>query len=132
MLERASTGLGAAASETERSGVCTVTFAAAVLLAGVGSAVVERMLTDSVMTVPFAVAAFTWTMKEKVAVLPLFIFVVRVQVVVPVPPTATPAQFHVPVPPVCAAETNVVFGGVAMATEGGGAVLGPLLMTATA
>lgn len=59
----------------------------------------------------------------------LFISVARVQVVKPAEPTAGFVQFHVPVPPVIAIETNVVFAGVVSVTEGAVAVFGPLLIT---
>ncbi len=115
----------------ERSATRTVTETLAVLFAGVGSAVVELMLTVLVMMVPSAVAASTWTTTVKVAVLPLPMFAERVQVLVPVPPTGGFTQFQVPVPPVIAAETKVVLAGVVIVNTGLLAVFGPLFLTVT-
>jgi hypothetical protein len=130
MFLPAPTGFGAAACVIDRSAALTVTEAVAVLFAGVGSVVVELIVTVS-LKVPFGAVPVTSTTTENVAVLPLAIFAVRVRVMAPVPPTPGDPRFHVPVPPVLAAETKVVLAGVLVVTTGALAVFAPLLITVT-
>lgn len=110
-----------------KSADVTVTLVVAVLLAGVGSVVVDELtVTELDITVLPGVAALTATVKMKVLVPPLARVVLSVQVTLPVPPTAGVVQFQVPTP---VRETNVVFVGVACTHVGIAAPLGPLFVT---
>src|ERR1700733_8065001 len=110
-----------------KSADVTVTLVVAVLLAGVGSVVVDELtVTELDITVFPGVAAFTATVKTKVLVPPLAIAALSVQVTLPVPPTAGVVQFQVPKP---VRDTNVVFVGVACTHFGIARLLGPLFET---
>jgi hypothetical protein len=68
MFAPVATGLGAAVSVTERSGVCTVTLAVGEFAVTVFAPLAWAV---SAITVPFGVPALTVTMTVNVVVLPL-------------------------------------------------------------
>src|SRR5713101_1931001 len=110
MLFPAITGSGLSALVIDRSAlVPTAMLELALLLAGLGSAVVEATVAVSLMRVPTGVLLFTLTVRTKVALTPLF-KVAIVHVMAPAPPTAgvTHAQ-----PTGVGRDTKVVLAGVA-------------------
>ena len=119
--------MGEATFVTVKSGavVPTTVVAVALLLAEFGSAAEEPTAAVSVMTVPFAVPAFTFTTKLKVAELSPAMFTL-LQTTLPVPPTGGVRQLH---PAGTAMDTNVVFAGTVATMVALSAALGPLLVT---
>src|SRR5882672_2133971 len=121
MLLPASTGTGLAEFVTDRSdesATCTLT--EALLLAAVGSLVVDETESVCVMVVPAATFAFTVTTKVKFAVVLAGIATVSVQVSV--------ARTHVhPAGPV--SDTEAVFAGSVSVNTGALAATGPPLVT---
>jgi hypothetical protein len=112
-----------------RSAELTVTELVAVLFPGVGSEVVELMVTDPAITVPPAVPASTLTTSVKVlnaAPAAVVRLTPSVQVTFPVPPTAGLVHVH---PVAGVTETKVVFVGVACTHFGTAAEFGPALAT---
>jgi len=105
--------------------VPTTVDALAVLFAELGSDTDELTVAVSVITVPFAVPAFTFTIIEKVAaVLPGILS--SVHTTLPVPPLPGVVQVQ---PAGAEMETSVVFAGIASASVALSAALGPLLVT---
>ena len=99
------------------------------LFPGVGSVVVELMVTEPEITVLPAVAAFTFTTRVKVRLarlVPVARLLPSVQVTFPVPLTAGFVQVH---PAGGATDWNVVLAGVACTHWGTAAVFGPLFLT---
>jgi hypothetical protein len=97
----------------------------ALLLVGLGSGVVELMLSVSEMTVPEAVPAVTCKIGAKVAV-PPEAKVAMVHVMAPVAPAAGFVQAH---PDGVAMETKVVFVGSVSVKLTFAAAAGPLFET---
>jgi hypothetical protein len=95
-----------------------------VLLAEFGSLTEELTDTVSVITVPFAAAAFTFVTSEKVAAVPPAIFR-SVQTTFPVLPTGGVVQVQ---PTAADIETKVVLVGTASTKTALSAALGPLLV----
>ena len=124
MLEPAITGFGDALLVTVSSPLAvvpTMVFTVAVLLAELGSLAVELTEAVSVITVPFAVPAFTFTIREKVA---------------EVPPTRLTIEHTTLLDPVlqvqpegAAIETNVVLAGIVATRVALSPALGPLSVT---
>jgi hypothetical protein len=105
--------------------VPTIVDALAVLFAELGSLTEELTVAVSVITVPFAVPAFTLTIIENAAaVLPDMLTVVHTTL--PVLPTGGALQLQ---PAGTAMETKVVPAGTASINDGLSAALGPLLVT---
>src|ERR1022692_1981643 len=129
MLLPARTGFGEAALVTVSSPpavVPTTVDAVALLLVEMGSLVDELAVAVSAITVPFAVAAFTFTIIEKLAaVLPARLNVL--QTTLPVPSTPEVRQVQ---PAGADMETSVVFAGTASTRATLSAALGPLFVTA--
>ena len=99
--------------------------AEAVLLLEFGSLTDELTVAVSVITVPLAVPAFTFTTIEKVAaVLPTMLRLVHTTL--PVPPTPGVVQVQ---PAGADIERKVVFAGTASTNVALSAALGPLLVT---
>ena len=124
----ATTGFGEAEFVTVSSApavVPTTVDAEAVLLVEFGSVTDELTVAVSVITVPFAVPEFTFTIIEKVAAVPPAMLR-SVQTTLPVPPPAGVTQLQ---PAGAATETNVVFAGTASTSVALSAALGPLLVT---
>ena len=125
ILLPAVTGLGAPVFVTARSQVVvTVVLVVVLLLAELGSLVVEETVEVAVMEATVTVdATFTTTMMsadEPEAKL------VSVQVTLPVPPTAGAVQDQ---PTGAETEAKVVLAGVASTKETAAAAAGPLLVT---
>ncbi len=124
MLEPAITGFGDALLVTVSSppaAVPTMVLSIAVLLAELGSLAVELTEAVSVITVPFAVPAFTFTIRENVA---------------EVPPTRLTIEHTTLLDPVlqvqpegAAIETNVVLAGIVATRVALSPALGPLSVT---
>ena len=110
MLFPACTGFGEATFVTVKSGavVPTTVVAVAVLFAEFGSRADELADTLSVITVPFAVPAFTLTTNVKVAAVDPAMLA-SVQTTLPVPPAPELRQLQ---PAGAAIETIVVFAGI--------------------
>src|SRR5216684_2975152 len=127
MLPPATTGFGEATLVTVSSAtavVPTTVDAVALLLVEFGSLTDELTVAVSVITVPFAVPAFTFTIIEKLAtVLPNMFNVV--QRTLPVPPAAGVKQVQ---PAGADMETKTVFAGTASTSVALSAALGPLLV----
>src|ERR1041385_264606 len=115
MLAPATTGSGESVLVTERSAwVLTVVVAVAVLVEGVGSAVVLAAVAEFVIVAPLAVLEFTFTTIVKTAVSALATVALE-KTTLPVAPTAGAEVLH-PVPVVTVADTNVAFAGTASVT----------------
>jgi uncharacterized membrane protein YccF (DUF307 family) len=96
-------------------------FTVAVLLAELGSLAVELTEAVSVITVPFAVAAFTFTIRENVAeVPPTRLTIEQTTLLDPL------MQVH---PEGAAIETNVVLAGIVATRVALSPALGPLSVT---
>lgn len=104
--------------------VATTSAAVAVLLARLGSVVDELTVAVSLIAVPAAVPAFTFTATVKLAVPGAKLG--SVQVMVPVAPTAGLVHDH---PTGKVTDWKVVFGGVLSLRLAVVAVLGPALVT---
>lgn len=108
----ASTGFGFSEMLTAMSAwlaCATVTFAVALLFAGLGSVMEEEPMSVSVMTVPVAVPAFTLVTRVNEPLEPTA-RVAMLHVMVPVPPTGGVVQLQ---EPGLARDTNVVLVGTA-------------------
>ena len=127
MFERASTIAEPGVFVTERSGVCTVTLAVAVLLAAFGSVPVSLTDTELAIVDPFVAAAVTATTTVKVEDPPAANVAFAVHVIVPVPPTAGVAGQVQPAGIVI--DWNVVFVGVVSVRVAPTAAVVPLLVT---
>ena len=124
----AATDVGVAVLVVIRSAwvaVATTSAAVAVLLAELGSVVVELTVAVSLIAVPAAVPAATPTITGKLAVPVAKLGLV--QVMLPVPPAVGSMQDHPP--GIGVNDTNVVFGGVVSVKLTPVAVLGPALRT---
>ena len=119
-------GGGSIVSDALRvSDVATTSLAVALLFAVLGSVVLELMVAVSLMAVPAAVPAVTFTTTGKLAVPTAKLGLV--QVMVPAAPTAGRVQDHpVGIGVSC---TNVVSGGVFSVKVAAAAGLGPALVT---
>src|SRR5690242_9807218 len=125
MLLPEKTGSGESDLVTWRSAcVLTVVEAVAVLLAGVGSLVVEAAVAELEIVLPLAALALTLTTMVKTAVSALATLAFE-KTTLPVPPTAG-LVVDQPVPVVTTADTNVVLAGTASVTVTLCAVPGPL------
>ena len=100
--------------------VATTSFAVALLLAKLGSVVVEVTVAVSLIAVPAAVPAVTFTTTVKLAVPVAKLG--SVQVMVPVPPTVGVVHDHAPG---AVTDWKVVFGGVFSVRVAVAAALGP-------
>ena len=103
----------------------TVTFAVALLFAGLGSVIEEEPISVSVMIVPVAVPAFTFVTRVNDPLEPAA-KVAMLHVTVPVPPTAGVIQPHAPG---LASDTNVVLVGIASVNLTVVAADGPLFVS---
>src|ERR1700693_3030329 len=125
MLFRACTGSGDATLVTDRFApvVPTIVVTVAVLFAEFGSLAEEPPDTVPVITVPFAVPLFTFTMRVNAPEANPGIFAL-VQTTLPVAPAAVFKQLH---PAGAVSDTRVVFAGIAATRVALSAALGPLL-----
>jgi hypothetical protein len=124
----AATDVGAAVFVVIRSAsvaVATTSAAVAVLLAVLGSVVVELTVAVSLIAVPAGVPALTFTITGKLAVPVAKLG--SVQVMLPALPTVGSTQDHPP--GIGVSDTNVVFAGVVSVKLTPVAVLGPALVT---